>query len=409
MTDEAPVPPTLLHSFAPPAKTQFRQLVRGEGVRVWDADGTEYIDALASLWYCQVGHGRSEIIDAVAEQMHQLSAYNTFDPWTNEPAEAVARAVVERSPLPDGRVFLCCSGSESIDTAIKLARVVSRLRGEHRQHIVRRTRGYHGVNLGGTTAQGIEANREGWGDLLPHFLEVDPDNIESAATAFAEQGDQIAAVITEPLQGAGGVHPPADGYLERLRELCDTHGALLVFDEVICGFGRTGQWFASQTYDVTPDVITFAKGVTSGYQPLGGVIVSRAVCDQLEADPEYVFRHGYTYSGHPAACAAGLANLEIIEREDLVARATHVGARLTDGLRSLVDDGALAGVRGEGAIWAAVLPDGVDPIPIRDRMVDTGVIVRGIVDCIAFCPPLVIDDADIDRCVDVLAASIPDP
>jgi putrescine---pyruvate transaminase len=400
--------PALLHPFAPPARERFIELDRAEGAQVFDTTGKRYIDAMASLWYCQVGHGRTEIIDAIADQMRSLSAYNTFAPWTNAPAEAVAGRVRSLSPLPDGRVFLCCSGSEAVDTALKIARVTARLAtSPERQIVVRRTRGYHGVNFGGTSAQGIPANREGWGDLVPHFVEMDGDDIESAARIFAEHGDRIAAVICEPLQGAGGVHPPVDGYLERLRTLCDRHGALLIFDEVITGFGRTGEWFASQTFGVTPDLITFAKGVTSGYQPLGGVLCSRAVCDVLEADPAYVFMHGYTYSGHPAAAAAALANLDIIEREGLVARARHIGDRMEAGLRALRADGVIDSYRGHGAVWAARLLGEADAVPVRDAMVDAGVIVRGIIDSIAFCPPLIIDDADLDTCLDVLAACAP--
>lgn len=403
--------PALLHSFGPPAKESYRNLVRAEGVRVYDDTGKEYIDAMASLWYCQVGHGRDEIVDAVAAQMRELATYNTFDPWTNGPAEAAAERIRSLSPFPDGRVFLCCSGSESVDSALKIARLVARLRGESgdsaadRQIIVRRDRGYHGVNFGGTTAQGLPLNREGWGDLVPHFEEMDGDDIESAARIFAEHGSRIAAVICEPIQGAGGVFPPTDGYLEGLRTLCDDHGALLIFDEVISGFGRTGSWFASQTYGVTPDLITFAKGVTSGYQPLGGVICSRAVCDVLEADPGFLFRHGYTYSGHPAAAAAALANIDIIEREGLVARSQSIGERFATGFDALVGDGILSGYRGIAGIWAATLPDGGDAIAVRDVMVDNGVIVRGVADWIAMCPPLVIDDADIDRIIDTLAAA----
>ncbi|MEZ5165239.1 MAG: aspartate aminotransferase family protein, partial [Acidimicrobiales bacterium] len=319
-------------------------------------------------------------------------------------AEDLAERIRSLSPLTDGRVFLCCSGSESVDTALKIARAVARIASsDDRQIIVRRDRGYHGVNFGGTTAQGLQPNREGWGDLVPHFEQADGDDIESAARLFADHGDRIAAVICEPIQGAGGVHPPTDGYLEGLRRLCDDHGALLIFDEVISGFGRTGQWFASQTYGVTPDLITFAKGVSSGYQPVGGVLCSRKVCDVLESDPEYVFRHGYTYSGHPAACAAALANIDIIEREGLVARARHVGERFSAGLGALVADGVLESYRGVGGVWAGRLPGNADSIPVRDAMVADGVIVRGIVDSIAFCPPLIIDDADIDRCLDVLA------
>jgi putrescine---pyruvate transaminase len=402
--------PALLHCFAPPARETFTEIVRADGSRLWDASGKSYIDAIASLWYCQVGHGRTEIIDAIGEQMRTLSTYNVFAPWTNRPAEAAADRIRSLSPHPDGRVFLCCSGSESVDTALKIARVVARLSGSaERQMIIRRERGYHGVNFGGTTAQGIPANREGWGDLVPHFEQMDGDDIESAARLFADHGDRIAAVICEPLQGAGGVHPPTDGYLEGLRTLCDDNDALLIFDEVITGFGRTGEWFASQTYGVTPDLITFAKGVTSGYLPMGGVICSRRVCEVLEADPAYVFMHGYTYSGHPASTAAALANIDIIEREGLVARATVIGDRFQAGLRALRADGVIESYRGHGAMWAARLRDDADAVPVRDAMVAKGVIVRGIVDSIAFCPPLVIDDADIDTCLDVLADCAPVP
>jgi adenosylmethionine-8-amino-7-oxononanoate aminotransferase len=263
--------------------------------------------------------------------------------------------------------------------------------------------------LGGTSAQGIAPNRENWGDLLPHMAEIDPDDIESAARLFAESGPQIAAVICEPIQGAGGVFPPTDGYLERLRDLCDANGSLLIFDEVISGFGRTGKWFATETYGVQPDLITFAKGVTSGYQPMGGVIVGRRVANILESDPEFLFRHGYTYSGHPAAAAAAIENINIMDREGLVERANHVGARLSAGLNSLVGDGEARLVRGVGAIWAVELPEGTDyarTSAIRDTMLDNGVVVRPIGECIAFCPPLIIEDSDIDLCVDVLAQAI---
>ena len=405
--------PKLLHPYAKPSKQrgEYRHLVRGEGVRLWDRDGHQYIDALASLWYCQVGHGRSEIIEAVAAQMESL-LYNVFDPWANDVAEEAAAKIVSLSPHADGRVFLTSSGSEAIDSAFKLARLVPQLRGDgDRQIVLRRTRGYHGVAGAGTSLQGIAPNREGWGDLMPHIIEIDPDDIESAARAFSEHGDRIAGVLTEPVQGAGGVFPPPDDYLRRLRELCDQHGSLLIFDEVICGFGRTGEWFASQTYDVTPDLITFAKGVTSGYQPVGGVILSRGVCDVLEADPDFVLRHGFTYSGHPAGAAAALANIDVIEREDLVGRARAIGERMSQGLEALVADGNLRAYRGVGAIWAAVLPEGTEygeTVAIRDAMLDhpgVGVVCRPIGECLAFCPPLVISDEEIDLVLDALATA----
>ncbi len=405
--------PKLLHPYAKPSKEreQFRSLARSEGVRLWGTDGKEYIDALGSLWYCQVGYGRREIIDAVTEQMNTL-LYNVFDPWSNDITEAAAARIASVSPHPDGRVFLACSGSEAVDSAFKIARAVPQLRGDgERQIMLRRTRGYHGVAGAGTSLQGIAPNREGWGDLMPHIIEIDPDDIESAARAFAEHGERIAGVITEPVQGAGGVFPPADDYLRRLRDLCDQHGSLLIFDEVICGFGRTGEWFAAQTYGVQPDLMTFAKGVTSGYQPMGGVIVSREICDVLEADPDYLFRHGFTYSGHPAAAAAAVANIDLIESEGLVARARDIGERMSKGLSALVGDGNLAGYRGVGALWAAQLPEGTEPahtVAVRDAMLDhagVGVVCRPIGDSLAFCPPLVMSDADIDTVLDVLAAA----
>lgn len=404
------MPPKLLHPFGKPAAQDYRNIVKTEGVRLYDDQGREYIDALGSLWYCQVGHGRTEIVDAVADQLSR-AAYNVFAPFANDAPEQLAERVTSLSPLPDGRVYLCCSGSESIDSAMKIARGVAQLKGEpDRQIIVRRGRGYHGVNFGGTSVQGIPSNREGWGDLLPHIVEIDPDNIESAASLFAEHGSRIAAVISEPVQGAGGVHLPVEGYFERLRDLCTQHGALLVHDEVITGFGRTGSWFASQTFGVTPDLITFAKGVTSGYQPLGGVIASRAVCDVLESDPDYVFRHGHTYSGHPAAAAAGLANIDIIEQEGLVERANHVGRRFAAGFAALVGDGELASYRGVGAMWGArMVGDDFDQgLAVRDQMLEAGIIIRSIDNTIAFCPPLVIPDADIDHCIDVMATAIRD-
>ena len=400
--------PKLLHPYAKPAKDKekFRELVRAEGVRLWDSEGNEYIDGMGSLWLCQVGHGRTEIADAVRDQLTTI-AYNVFDPWSHSAPEALAARVSELSPLDGSRVFLCCSGSEAIDSAFKLTRQVAQLKGEHdRQIVLRRTRGYHGIAGAGTSLQGIQANREGWGDLMPHVIEIDPDDIESAARVFAEHGERIAGVVTEPVQGAGGVWPPPDDYMRRLRQLCDDAGSLLVFDEVICGFGRTGEWFGAQTYDVKPDLMTFAKGVTSGYQPLGGVIVSREICDLLESDADFYFRHGFTYSGHPACAVAGLANLDIIENEGLVEQARHIGEVYSAGLSALVADGILAGYRGVGALWAAQMREGTTPeqtIAARDRALDLGVIFRPIGDSLAFCPPLIIDDADLGRCLDILA------
>lgn len=402
----AAVPP-FLHPFAKPTRPDFTVITRGEGALVWDADGKEYVDGMASLWYCAAGHGRQEIADAVAAQLRTIEAYSCFDPFTNEPAERITATLRELTPIPDARVFLCCSGSEAIDTAMKLARLAHRMAGRpERTLIVSRERGYHGTNLGGTSAQGITPNREGWGPLVPDVVQVPSDGIEHVARLLAERGDEVAAVITEPVQGAGGVWPPPEGYLAELRRLCDRHGAFLVFDEVITGFGRLGTWFAAQHYGVVPDLTTFAKAVTSGYQPLGGVLVGPAVRGPLESDASFVLRHGYTYSGHAAACAAAIANLAIMQREGLVERAVAVGKRLGDGLQALAADGTIDHARGDGAVWAAGLRPDQDAVAIRDKMLAGGVITRAInTDTLTFCPPLVITDEQIDRIVDVLAAS----
>ena len=399
----------LLHPFSKPSSDNFRTLVRSEGVRVWDDEGNEYIDGLGSLWYCQVGHNRAELVQAITNQLQTLSSYHTFAPMGSQISDQAAERIRSVSPFPDGRVFLCSSGSESVDSAIKIMRKVAILRGEpERQIILRRSRGYHGVNVGGTTLQGIPANREGWGDLLPKVLEIDPTNIESAASIFKEHGQNIAGVVTEAVQGAGGVFPPPDGFLEGLRRLCDDNGSLLVFDEVITGFGRTGNWFASDTYNVKPDLITFAKGVTSGYQPMGGVLVNRAVCDLFEEDPDFVFMHGYTYSGHPAACAAAIANIDLIEKEGLVERAKHVGKRISQGLEALKSDGLLSEVRGVGAIWAGQIEGATTEqgLAVRDKMTEKGVICRAINGALAFCPPLIIEDQDIDHMIDIAEQAI---
>jgi adenosylmethionine-8-amino-7-oxononanoate aminotransferase len=246
----------------------------------------------------------------------------------------------------------------------------------------------------------------GYGTLLEGIIQVDADNIEDMARAVEENKGKLAAIIAEPVQGAGGVWPSSTEYLAQLRRICDDNGAFLIFDEVITGFGRLGTWFGAQYYGVTPDMITFAKGVTSGYQPLGGVITNGAVNNALLADPAFFLRTGYTYSGHATVCAAALKNLEIMERENLLERATHVGARIEDGLRALTNDGTLTGHRGAGAIWAGKLPDRMDATAVRDAMIKRGVIARAIPGVIAFCPPLVITDDELNTVLDVFASVV---
>ncbi len=379
-------------------------MVRGHGSLVFDAHGKQYLDAMSSLWYCAVGHGRGDIADVIKTQAETLAAYSTFDPFTNEPAENLARRLADISPLPDSRIFFTSSGSEAVDTAMKMSRLSHVRRGQdHRTVIISRERGYHGTNYGGTSAQGIPPNREGYSPLVGDVVNVPADDVEALATLMSDQSERIAAVLIEPLQGAGGVFPPPDGYLAAVRRLCDQHGALLIFDEVITGFGRLGTWFAADHYGVVPDMITFAKAVTSGYQPLGGVIVGSRVRKALEGDESFFLRTGFTYSGHPTACAAALANLDILANEHLLERSRDLGERLSTGLKSLENDGLVASVRGEGFVWAVAHHAGRDPVAVRDAMLERGVITRAIgTDTNTFCPPFVTTHDQIDQIIDTL-------
>jgi adenosylmethionine-8-amino-7-oxononanoate aminotransferase len=397
--------PAFLHPYARPAREDFVEIVRGEGAVVEDSTGRTYIDGMGSLWYANVGHGRKEIIDAVTEQMTTLAAYHCFEPFTNGPADRLAERIAGLAPIADARVFFTSSGSEAVDSAIKLARVAHELGGQPgRDIVISRSRAYHGVTYGGLSAQGLPLNQEGYGPFVDAMVNLPADDLEAVAAFMAERGHEVAAVLVEPVQGAGGVYPPPDGYLEGLRRLCDQHGAFLIFDEVITAFGRLGQWFGAIRYGVTPDLITFAKAVTSGYIPLGGVVVGGAVRAPLEADAAYLLRHGHTYSGHPTACTASLANLDVIEREHLIDRATVIAERLGGGLRSLADDGLLAEARGDGGVWAAGLNESHDANVLRDGLLERGVIARAIgTNTLAYCPPLVTSGAQLDTLVDTLA------
>jgi adenosylmethionine-8-amino-7-oxononanoate aminotransferase len=256
--------------------------------------------------------------------------------------------------------------------------------------------------------QGIAPNQELFDPLVPDTIQIEPDSFEALEEVFAEYGGRMAAFLTEPVQGAGGVHPPPPGYLRRVRELCDEHDAHLILDEVICAFGRLGTWFAAEYYDVEPDLITFAKAVTSGYVPLGGVIVGSRVRGPLESDPSFILRTGYTYSGHPAACAAGLACLDITEREGLLEQAVRIGERLEAGFASLKADDLVAETRGEVAVRAVSLHEDREVNTVRDAMLDGGAIARPIMPghTLAYCPPLVITDDQIDHLIDTLRTTI---
>jgi putrescine aminotransferase len=398
-----------LHPFAPPGAPEdaYLTIARGEGAVVYDAAGKSYVDGMASLWYAALGHGRTEIAEAVAGQLRTV-VYNTYAPYTNEPADRLAGRIRDLAPIPGARVFFTCSGSEAVDSAVKLARLAQVKAGHpERTIVVARERAFHGAAYGGTSLQGIAPNRVGFGPLVPDTVVIAPDSLEALAAVFSENEGRVAAFITEPVQGAGGVHPPAPGYLPEVRRLCDENGALMILDEVICGFGRLGTWFAADYYGVTPDLMTFAKAITSGYFPLGGVIVGRAVREPLEADGAFVLRHGFTYSGHPGGCAAGLVCLDLIEREGLLERAVTVGARLEKGFRDLAAKGLVAGVRGAGAVWGVALHEHHPADEIRTRLFAMGAIARPLPgNTMAYCPPLVITDDQVDHLIGTLGRAI---
>ena len=395
----------LLHPFARPALEDYISIVRGEGAVVWDASGKRYVDGLASLWYCNVGHGRTEVANAVARQMAQIETYHCFERFTTPAADELAERLVALAPVPGSRVFLTSGGSEAVDTALKLSRIAHAQAGQPEKTIaISRTPSYHGVSYGAMTLTGLPLNRKDFGPGVGDVVQVDKDDLEAVRGVFEAHPGQVAAVFAEPVVGAGGVWPPAPGYLEGLRALCDEHGAHLVLDEVICGFGRLGTLFAGSHFGVAADITTFAKGVTSGYIPLGGAVLAPSVHEKLSADPAFVLRHGYTYSGHSTAAAAALACLDLTEQEGLLDRAKHIGESLEPQLKALEAEGLVTEVRGVGALWGVSVPD---PVGTRDRMLDLGVIVRPIAPVsLAMCPPLVITDDDLDAIPAALRAAL---
>ena len=294
----------LWHPFSDMAAVDGNEFVvdRAEGAYVYDEAGRAYLDGCASLWYCNVGHGRQEIVDAAMRQMSKLEAYSCFADIANRPALELAERLADLAPVDDAKVFFGSGGADAIDTAVKVARSYWQARGEHqRVHVVSRETGYHGTHGYGTSITGIPPNRDGWGVLAGENTVAPLHDLDGVEKVFAEVGpERIAAFVIEPVTGAGGVHLPTDGYVEGVAELCRRHGVLLVIDAVICGFGRLGTWFGIERFGVRPDMITFAKGVTSGYLPLGGLIVSGEVAAPWWTTPgERTLRHGPTYSGTP--------------------------------------------------------------------------------------------------------------
>jgi adenosylmethionine-8-amino-7-oxononanoate aminotransferase len=347
------------HGFADMHSVADAEVVirSADGVWLEDTAGIRYLDATAALWYCNVGYGRREIADAVAEQLARLPAYSSFGAYTSEPTVALAERLATLAPFPKAVIFFGSGGSDAVDTAAKLARRYWDVIGKpEKRVIVSREFGYHGMHGWGTSLVGIAPMKAGYGgNFIDEVVNVGAMDVESLGALFAQRSGEIAAFIGEPVIGAGGVYPPEDHYWPEVSRLCREHDILLIADEVITGFGRTGHMWATTRYGIEPDMITFAKGVSSGYVPLGGVLVGERIRAPFWDDdvPGAVFRHGYTYSGHAGAAAAGMANLDIIEREGLVALVASLEPVLDRAVRRLASAPGVGEIRTVG-LTAAV-------------------------------------------------------
>jgi adenosylmethionine-8-amino-7-oxononanoate aminotransferase len=394
------------------------EIVRGEGATVYDSAGRPYLDAIASLWYCNVGHGRAELGDAAATQMHELAAYQTYEIFSNPPAAALAERVADLVPIAGAKViFTPGGGSDAVDTAAKLSRAFWRAVGQpSKQVIIGRSHAYHGVNAYGTSLGGIPANTEPFGQLVTLVEHVPWDDAAALAKMIDQVGaDRVGAFICEPVVGAGGVYFPPEGYLAEVQQICRDADVLFIADEVITGFGRTGAWFGSQRYGIEPDMMTVAKGLTSGYLPLGAVIASPRVAEPFwRAGSAEIFRHGYTYSAHPAACAVGLANLDILEREQLVRRVAELEPVLTTALAPLAKHELVNEVRTGAGLLAGIelAPAAREADPAFGARVVTAARERGVITrllrgvALQVSPPFVISPAELHQLADVLTAAL---
>jgi adenosylmethionine-8-amino-7-oxononanoate aminotransferase len=393
-------------------------IVRGEGATVFDAEGRSYLDALASLWYCNVGHGRAELADAAAAQMRQLAAYQAFESFSNAPAEALAQRIAGLAPVQGAKVFFTPGGgSDAVDTAAKLARAYWHAAGHpSKQVIVARSHAYHGMNAYGTSLGGIPANAEPFGSLVSLVEHVSWDDAAELEKLLHHLGaEQVAAFFCEPIIGAGGVYPPPDGYLASVQETCRRNNVLFVADEVVTGFGRVGAWFASQRFGLDPDMIITAKGLSSGYAPLGAVIVGARVAGPFwRSGSREAFRHGYTYSAHPASCAVSLANLDLIEREQLIARVRELAPVLAHCLLPLADHQLVSEVRAGTGLLAAVeiARDARAADPELGTRLVADIRRRGVITrllngaALQVSPPFVITRGELQQIAQVFAAAL---
>ncbi len=431
MQTEATHSPDLSNLWMPfTANRQFkahpRMLAAAKGMYYTAADGRQVLDGTSGLWCVNAGHGRQPIVDAISRQAAHLDYAPSFQ-IGHEDSFRAASDVAALMPAGLDRVFFTNSGSESVDTALKIALAYHRARGEgQRTRLIGRERGYHGVGFGGISVGGMSNNRKFFGSLLtgvdhlPHTYDREKQAFSKGepeyGAHFADELERlvalhdastIAAVIVEPMAGSTGALPPPKGYLKRLREICDKHGILLIFDEVITGFGRLGFAFAAERYGVIPDMITFAKGVTSGTVPMGGVIVRKHIYDAFMGGPDNVIElfHGYTYSGHPLAAAAALASLDIYRDEGLFERARAMEGAFADAVMSLKGEPNVVDIRTLGMVGAVDLASRADGAgkrgyeAIERAFHEEGLMIRTAADTIAFSPPPIITEAQVEELV----------
>lgn len=408
---------------------------RGEGVYLWDSDGNQFIDSFAGLWNVNVGHGRKELADVMARQAEELAFSPTFFGLAHPPVIELATKLSQMYPDPLNHFHFTSGGSESNESAIKIARYYQYLRGKpEKVKVISRLMGYHGIAMGALSATGVSAYWQGFGPRAPGFIHVTPPyhyrhgegltedefvNVlvrELEETIAREGAGTIAAFIGEPITGAGGLVVPPDRYWPAIAEVLRRHDIALIFDEVITGFGRTGTMFGMQQWGMTPDIVSFAKGITSGYVPLGGVGVSDQIFDVL-AEPNTTFMHGFTYSGHPVACAVALRNIQILEEEDLVANAAEAGAYLIGELRKLLDRPYVGDVRGRGCMMTVELVADKATRARFDPAMNVGgkiqaatrkrrIIVRAGNESVTIAPPLTIQRPELDTIATAFADSL---
>jgi putrescine aminotransferase len=410
--------------------TKSRIITRADGVYIYDADGNKILDGMSGLWCVNVGYGRQALVDAATRQLQELPYYNSFFQCAHPPSIELSRVLQEVTQPQFKRVFFTGSGSESIDTMIRIVRRYWELMGQpERQTIIARVNAYHGSTVAGASLGGMKAMRAQGGVPLGGIEHIDqpywfgsdrslsPEDFGIAAARALDARitslgpDKVAAFVAEPVQGAGGVIIPPQTYWPEIQRICDKHGVLLVTDEVICGFGRLGEWFGADYFGVKPDLMTFAKGVTSGYLPLGGVMVGDRIGDVLiEEGGE--FQHGFTYSGHPAACAVALANIRTIQEESLVERVRDdIGPYLQERWHTLADHPLVGETRMVGLMGALELvrdkstderfdeDDGVGTV-CRNLLVENGLVMRAVDDTIVVAPPLTLSHAEADELIE---------